>query len=91
MLEPGVVAAVREGRFHIWAVRDTDEAMELLTGLPAGEPNEKGEVPEGTLNFHIALQLAELAQMHQEMLHPTRPRKARKKKAAPAKSKPPAG
>ncbi|TXH01764.1 MAG: ATP-binding protein [Rhodocyclaceae bacterium] len=91
MLEPGVVAAVREGRFHIWAVRDTDEAMELLTGLTAGEPNEKGEVPEGTLNFHIALQLAELAQMHQEMLHPTRPRKARKKKAAPAKSKPPAG
>ena len=91
MLEPPVVTAVREGKFHIWAVRDTDEAMELLTGLPAGEPNEKGEVPEGTLNFHIGLQLAELAQMHQEMLHPTRPRKPRKKKAKPAKAAPTPG
>lgn len=86
MLEPPVVNAVQDGRFHIWAVHDTDEAMELLTGLPAGEPDEKGEIPEGTLNYHIALQLAELAQMHQEMLHPTRPRKPRKKKVKPAKA-----
>jgi len=85
MLEPSVVTAVREGRFHIWAVHNTDEAMELLTGLPAGEPDNKGEVPEGTLNFHIALQLAELAQMHQEMLHPPHPRKPAKRKAKPAK------
>ncbi len=89
MLEQPVVTAVKEGRFHIWAVRDTDEAMELLTGLPAGEPDAKGEVPEGTLNFHIGLQLAELAQMHQEMLSPARRAKPRKKKARPAKASPP--
>ncbi|HQU77940.1 MAG TPA: ATP-binding protein [Azonexus sp.] len=88
MLDQPVVAAVRDGRFHIWAVHDTDEAMELLTGLPAGEPDTKGEVPEGTLNFHIGLQLAELAQMHQEMLSPARHAKPRKKKAKPAKASP---
>ncbi len=79
MLDQPVVAAVRDGRFHIWAVHDTDEAMELLTGLPAGEPDEKGELPEGTLNYHIALQLAELAQMHHEMLRPARAPKSGKK------------
>lgn len=90
MLEQPVVAAVREGRFHIWAVHDTDEAMELLTGLPAGEPDAKGELPEGTLNFHIAMQLAELAQMHQELLHPARPARAGRKKPKPAKAARPA-
>ncbi len=79
MLDQPVVAAVREGRFHIWAVHNTDEAMELLTGLTAGEPDAKGDLPEGTLNYHIALQLAELAQMHHEMLRPPREPKPRKK------------
>ena len=86
MLKPAVVTAVREGHFHIWAVSHIDEAMELLTGLPAGEPDQKGELPEDSLNFQIAQQLAELAQMHQKTLHPSRPPKARKRK--PKKGKP---
>jgi len=87
MLRESVVAAVREGRFHVWAVNDIDEAMELLTGMTAGEPDEKGELPEGTINFHIALQLAELAQMRQNLLRPTRRRRS-KKKAKPKVAKP---
>ncbi len=82
MLKETVVAAVREGRFHVWAVNDIDEAMQLLTGMEAGEPDEKGEVPEGTINFHIALQLAELAQMRQNLSGPGR-RTKRKRKAKP--------
>jgi lon-related putative ATP-dependent protease len=65
MLRNEVVEAARTGRFHIWAVSSIDEAMELLTGLPSGEPNEKGEIPQGSLNFLIAMQLAELARMRQ--------------------------
>jgi lon-related putative ATP-dependent protease len=87
MLSRPVVDAVKEGRFHIWAVQDIDEAMELLTGMAAGEPDEKGEVPEGTINYHIALQLAELAQMRQEMLRPAA-RASKRRKAKPAKPAP---
>ena len=61
--------------------------MELLTGMQAGEPDDKGELPEGTINFHIALQLAELAQMRQNLLRPTRRRRS-KKKAKPKVAKP---
>ncbi|MGB5207987.1 MAG: S16 family serine protease, partial [Azonexus sp.] len=82
MLKEAVVAAVKEGRFHVWAVNDIDEAMQLLTGMEAGEPDDKGEVPEGTINFHIALQLAELAQMRQNLSGPGR-RAKRKRKAKP--------
>lgn len=87
MLRDTVVAAVRAGQFHVWAVNDIDEAMELLTGMEAGEPDDKGEVAEGTINFHIALQLAELAQMRQNLLSPSRRVRARKK-ARPKAGKP---
>ena len=87
MLEQSVVDAVREGRFHLWAVSDIDQAMELLTGMTAGQPDDKGEVPEGTINFHIALQLAELAQMRQDILHP-KPSPRRRTAKKPAKAPP---
>ena len=57
--------------------------MQLLTGTQAGEPDAKGEVPEGTINFHIALQLAELAQMRQNLFGPGRRAKRRQKVKPP--------
>jgi lon-related putative ATP-dependent protease len=92
MLRREVVEAVKQERFRIWAVHNIDEAMELLTGLPAGMPDEKGEIPTGTVNFQIALQLAELAQMRQDYASP-RPHPREKKKAEaspPPPAKPPA-
>jgi lon-related putative ATP-dependent protease len=91
MLRDTVVEAVRAGQFHVWAVNDIDEAMELLTGMEAGEPDDKGEVAEGTINFHIALQLAELAQMRQNLLSPSRRVRTRKKASKPEKPKPKTG
>jgi lon-related putative ATP-dependent protease len=37
MLSDEVVEAVRQGRFHVWAVASVDEGIELLTGRPAEE------------------------------------------------------
>jgi lon-related putative ATP-dependent protease len=50
MLREDVVAAVREGRFHIWAAATIAEGIELLTGVPAGERRFDGQFPEGTVN-----------------------------------------
>lgn len=50
MLNGEIVSAVEAGQFHVWAVETIDEAMELLTGLPAGERDEEGRFPEGTFN-----------------------------------------
>ncbi len=36
MLDETVLAAVREGLFHVYAVRQADEALSLLVGEPAG-------------------------------------------------------
>ena len=50
MLADEVVDAVREGRFHIWAVATVDEGLELLTGRPAGERGPDGSFPDGTVH-----------------------------------------
>lgn len=39
MLQDEVVDAVREGRFHIWAVSTIDEGIEILTGVEAATVN----------------------------------------------------
>lgn len=65
MLRDDVVAACAAGQFHVHAVEDVDAAMSLLTGVPAGEPNAEGEVPEGTVNYLVATQLAELTALRQ--------------------------
>lgn len=65
MLRQDVVDACAQGRFRVHAVKHVDEAVELLTGLPAGEPDENGMVPEGTVNYLVAAQLAELSVLRQ--------------------------
>ncbi|MDR7483227.1 MAG: ATP-binding protein [Armatimonadota bacterium] len=60
MLNEEVTEAVRQERFHIWAVRTIDEGLEVLTGVPAGAPDAAGAYPEGTLNALISRRLGEL-------------------------------
>jgi len=65
MLREDLVRACAEGQFGIYPVEDVDQAVELLTGVPAGEANEEGLVPEGTINYLVAAQLAELSALRQ--------------------------
>jgi ATP-dependent Lon protease len=49
MLRDDVVEACREGLFHVNAVDDIRQALEVLTGMEAGIADENGIYPEGTL------------------------------------------
>ena len=60
MLREDVVQAAAAGLFHIYAVKTVDDAMTVLTGVPAGEPDAKGVIPKGTLNHKVATVLAEM-------------------------------
>lgn len=64
MLREDVIAAVKEGRFHIYPVHTIDEGLELLTGLEAGEMKD-GRYPEGTVNDRVQRRLEELARVVQ--------------------------
>ena len=45
-LNDEVIEAVKNNKFHIYAISTIDEGIEILTGVPAGEIN----IP-GTINY----------------------------------------
>ena len=49
MLRQDVVDACGRGDFKVYAVSTIQEALEVLTGMPAGKRDAGGEYPEGTL------------------------------------------
>jgi lon-related putative ATP-dependent protease len=65
MLRQDVVEAVEAGQFHVYPVETIDQGIEILTGLPAGEPDETGAYPEDSVNYRVKQRLAELAEKRQ--------------------------
>jgi ATP-dependent Lon protease len=49
MLREDVVQACSKGEFHVYAVDHVRDALEILTGMPAGEADEHGDYPDHTL------------------------------------------
>jgi predicted ATP-dependent protease len=58
MLRQDVVKACADGRFHVYAVDNIFDAMELMTGIPAGKSDESRD-PETTSLLGIAQRRAE--------------------------------
>ena len=66
MLRQDVVDAVGKGEFNIYPVTSVDQAISLLTGLEAGELNERGEFPDDSLNGRVDARLREFAELRHE-------------------------
>ena len=61
-LRRDVVEAVESGQFTVYAVNTLEEAIELLTGVAAGERGIDGEYPPDTVFGRAAQRLADMAQ-----------------------------
>ncbi|WJW76634.1 AAA family ATPase [Thiohalobacter sp. IOR34] len=61
MLDAEVREAVAEGRFAVHAVEHVDQAMQLLTGMAAGEADAEGNFPDDSLNGRVQQRLMSLA------------------------------
>jgi lon-related putative ATP-dependent protease len=70
MLREDVVEAAKAGKFHIYPVSEVDQAIELLTGVPAGAPDEQGNIPAGTVNHLVATQIAEMTEQRRSFNRP---------------------
>jgi hypothetical protein len=82
MLRKDVVEACAEGRFAVYGVASIDEGIEILTGIPAGRPDETGAYSIGTVNRAVALRLARFASVARKLARDERrrPGAAREKK-----------
>ncbi|WP_445939098.1 Lon protease family protein [Pseudomonas sp.] len=87
MLDERVLQAVRAGQFHIYAVRQVDEALSLLVGADAGSPNEQGQFPAGSVNARVVERLRDIAAMGMEEDDKEEPKK--EEPAAEVKEKKP--
>jgi len=70
MLRRDLVDAARDGRFHVYPVRSVDEAIAFLTGTTAGERDESGEYPEGTVNRAVEERLLRFARVRRRFARP---------------------
>ncbi|PKL82506.1 MAG: peptidase [Ignavibacteriae bacterium HGW-Ignavibacteriae-3] len=58
MLNDEVVDAVKKNKFHIFAVRKVEEAVEILTGIRAGKRLKSGKFEAGTVFGTVEKELA---------------------------------
>ena len=53
ILPTSIEKAMNEGLFHIWAISDVDEGIELLSGLRSGKRDRKGDFPPSSFNRRV--------------------------------------
>jgi predicted ATP-dependent protease len=57
MLRSDVVDAAKAGKFHVFAVGTIDEGIEVLTGNAAGQRDDQGKYPAGSINDRVEKKL----------------------------------
>ncbi|MFT5756117.1 MAG: lon-related putative ATP-dependent protease [Alteromonadaceae bacterium] len=63
MLHDEVITAVERGLFHIYAVDDIDQSIELLMGMSAGTMNSVGRYPRKSIHSLVLAKLGAFAEM----------------------------
>ena len=54
LLKNEIVDAVDAGQFHIWSVARIEQGLELLTGLQAGQRDDAGAYPAGSILHRVS-------------------------------------
>jgi len=63
MLKDDLAEAVNQGMFHIYPVKTIEQAMEILTGIPAERRTKTGRYSRKCLYYTVDKRLAELADL----------------------------
>ena len=67
VLKEEIVQAIKAGTFQVYAVETLNQGLEILTGMPAGEPDENGGYQNGTINYAITKKLERFSDKAQEL------------------------
>ena len=62
-LSDEIVDAVKAKKFHVYAISNIDEGIEILTGVPAGKKDKNGNFPAGTINYLVYEKLKKYANL----------------------------
>jgi len=81
MLRHDVVEAVAAGKFHVFPIASIDQGIEILTGIPAGERDARGQFPPQTINYRVEQRLLEYAERLRGFAVAGAPRRAWRKES----------
>ena len=73
MLCSEVLEAVQAGQFHVYTMETLDDGLELMTGVPAGEPNKHGLYPKGTVHGAVQRRLLHFSDTLKKYAAPEEP------------------
>ena len=65
-LSDEIIEAVKNKKFHIYAITTIDEGIEILTGVPAGKRNKEGKFPAGSINYLAQEKLKKFAKINEK-------------------------
>ncbi len=65
LLKPEVVQAVKEGKFHIWAVDNIEDGLYILTGQKCGLRHKDGSYTQNSIFEKVRQRLVEFAKQTQ--------------------------
>ncbi len=65
-LSDEIIDAVKNGKFHIYAVSSIEDGIEVLTGVPAGRKDKNGNFPAGSINALVYEKLKKYASISKE-------------------------
>ena len=68
MLRADVIEAVKDGKFHIYAVASIDEGIEVLTGVTAGTRDSAGRFPQDSINARVEKKLLHYAEQQKHLM-----------------------
>ena len=66
-LSDEIIEAVKNKKFHIYAISTIEEGIEILTGVPAGKKDLNGHFPAGTVNYLVYEKLKKYAKLSKDM------------------------
>jgi predicted ATP-dependent protease len=66
ILRQDVLDAIAAGQFHLYAIETVDQAIEILTGMPAGETDAEGAYPPDSVNGRVQARLQQFAELRRE-------------------------
>ena len=66
ILPRSIEKALDDNKFHIWAISDVDEGIELLTGIRSGQRDRKGAFPPSSFNRRVEDGLRNLCRYSQD-------------------------
>jgi len=87
MLRTDVIEAVEGNKFHIYAIEDMDEGIEILTGVEAGKRDSNGNYPKDTLNYLVMERLKVMSELIKESEQTTRRKVKKAKRSASSRQR----